>query len=137
MGITTSLLAGGLLYQQRKGMKQQERQFQQQAGMEVDRQKQELQLGMENLAMQQAALNAQNEAFMAQQAAAEKAQADAKKAATLSDIANNRAMRKAPNIGAMLTGNEKAGASGAGSTMLTGAGGATGGTLGRTSLLGS
>jgi hypothetical protein len=137
MGITAAILGGGALIQQNQAQKQQRNQFQQQAQMEQQRQQQELQLGMENLAMQQAALNSQNEAFMAQQAAAEKAQADAKKAATLSDIANNRAMRKAPNIGAMLTGNDKAGSSGAGSTLLTGAGGATGGTLGRTSLLGS
>jgi DnaJ-class molecular chaperone len=62
---------------------------------------------------------------------------EAELSVTLADIANNRAMRKAPNIGAMLTGNDKAGASGASSTLLTGAGGATGGTLGRASLLGS
>jgi hypothetical protein len=89
------------------------------------------------LAQQQAALNAQNAAFAAQQAAAAKAQASADKQATLADIANNRANRKSPNIGAMLTGNDRAGASGAASTMLTGASGATGGTLGRANLLGS
>lgn len=123
--------------QQRQGQKQQERQFTQQAAMETTRQQQEFQLGQENLAQQQAALNAQNKAFAAQQAAAAKAQADAQKQATLGDIANNRAMRRAPNIGAMLTGNERAGGTGAGSTLLTGAGGAAGGTLGRANLLGS
>lgn len=125
------------LYQQNQAGKQQRDQFKEQAAMETTRQQQEFQLGQENLAQQQAALNAQNAAFAAQQAAARTAQADANKQATLSDIANNRATRKSPNIGAMLTGNDKAGASGASSTLLTGAGGATGGTLGRASLLGS
>jgi hypothetical protein len=125
------------LYQQNQSQKQQKGQFQEQAAMETQRQQQEFQLGQENLAQQQAALNAQNAAFGAQQRAAAAAQADANKQATLADIANNRAIRKAPNIGAMLTGNDKAGAAGSGSTLLTGAGGAAGGTLGRANLLGS
>lgn len=125
------------LYQQNQAQKQQKNQFNEQAAMETTRQQQEFQLGQENLAQQQKALNAQNAAFAAQQAAAGRAQADANKQATLADIANNRATRKSPNIGAMLTGNDKAGASGAGSTLLTGAGGASGGTLGRANLLGS
>jgi hypothetical protein len=139
MAVSAVLGAIGVagISQQRQGQKQQARQFNEQAAMETTRQQQELQLGMKNLAQQQQALNAQNSALRAQQAAAARAQADAQKQATLGDIANNRAMRKTPNIGAMLTGNDKAGTSGAGSTMLTGAGGATGGTLGRTSLLGS
>ena len=125
------------LYQQDQGQKQQRNQFREQAGMEANRQATELQLGKENLAIQQAGLNSQNAAFAAQQAAARTAQADANKQATLADIANNRATRKSPNIGAMLTGNDKAGASGASSTLLTGAGGASTGSLGRSSLLGS
>jgi hypothetical protein len=125
------------LYQQNQAQQQQKGQFQQQAAMEAERQQQEFQLGQENLAQQQQALNAQNAAFAAQQSAAARAQADANKQATLADIANNRATRKTPNIGAMLTGNDKAGASGAGSTLLTGAGGASSGTLGRANLLGS
>ena len=125
------------LYQQNQAGKQQQRQFNQMATMETDRQNTEAELGKENLAQQQKALNAQNAAFAAQQAAANRAQADANKQATLADIANNRATRKSPNIGAMLTGNDNASSSGASSTLLTGAGGATGGTLGRASLLGS
>jgi hypothetical protein len=125
------------LYQQNEAGKQQGRQFKEQAAMETTRQQQEYQLGQENLAQQQQALNAQNAAFGAQQAAARQAQADANKQATLADIANNRATRKSPNIGAMLTGNENAGGSGSASTLLTGAGGAAGGTLGRANLLGS
>ena len=125
------------LYQQDQGQKQQRNQFREQAGMEANRQATELQLGKQNLAIQQAGLNSQNAAFAAQQAAARTAQADANKQATLADIANNRATRKSPNIGAMLTGNDKAGASGASSTLLTGAGGASTGSLGRSSLLGS
>lgn len=121
----------------KRGMAQQEDQFNQQAAMEATRQQNELMLGQENLAQQQAALNAQNSAFHAQQRAAEKMQADARKNANLADIANNRATRKAPNVGAMLTGNEKAGGAGGGSTLLTGAGGAGGGSLGKSGLLGS
>jgi len=125
------------LYQQDQAQSQQKRQFKEQSAMETTRQQQEFQLGQENLAQQQQALSAQNSAFGAQQRAAAAAQADANKQATLADIANNRAMRKSPNIGAMLTGNDKAGASGASSTLLTGAGGASTGSLGRSSLLGS
>jgi len=134
----TGMLALGAasVAQQNQAQKQAANQFSQQAAMETQAQQQEFQLGQENLAQQQAALNAQNAAFAAQQKAAAEAQATAEKQATLADIANNRAMGKAPNIGAMLTGNDKAAASGAGSTLLTGAGGVAGGTLGRANLLG-
>lgn len=125
------------LYQQNQAQNQAESQFNQQAVMETQAQQQEYLLGQENLAQQQAALNAQNAAFAAQQAAAAKAQEDAQKQATLADIANNRAIKKAPNIGAMLTGNENAALGGGASTLLTGAGGAGVGTLGRSSLLGA
>lgn len=130
-------LGAASLYQQNRAQKQQKDQFKEQAAMETNRQQQEFQLGQQNLAQQQKALAAQQAAFGAQQRAAAQAQAEAQKQATLADIANNRAMRKAPNIGAMLTGNDKAGASGASSTLLTGAGGAPTGTLGRASLLGA
>jgi hypothetical protein len=49
-------------------------------------------------------------------------------------------MRKAPNVGAMLAGNDKRGGTGVGSTMLTGSSGVTGaitGALGKAGLLGS
>jgi len=126
----------GSMYQQNQAQKQQQGQFTQMASMEATRQETETKLAQDNLAQQQAALDAQNAAFAAQQKAAAEAQATAEKQATLADIANNRAMGKAPNIGAMLTGNDKAAASGAGSTLLTGAGGVAGGTLGRANLLG-
>lgn len=136
---TTGLLALGAtsVYQQNKAQNQAADQFNQSAAMEIDRQATETRLAEENLAQQQAALNAQNAAFAAQQAAAAKAQEDAQKQATLADIANNRAIKKAPNIGAMLTGNENAALGGGASTLLTGAGGAGMGTLGRSSLLGA
>lgn len=139
MAVSAVVAAVGAVgaYQQDRAQSQQRRQFKEQSAMETTRQQQEFQLGQENLAQQQQALNAQNAAFAAQQAAAKRAQDDANKQATLADIANNRATRKSPNIGAMLTGNENAAGSGASSTLLTGAGGATGGTLGRASLLGS
>jgi len=125
------------LYQQNEAQKDQKRQFGAQAAQESNRQQQEFQLGQQNLAQQEQALALQQEAFNAQLAASERATEDAKKQATLADIANNRAMKRTPNIGAMLTGNDKAGASGASSTLLTGATGAATGTLGRASLLGS
>ncbi len=130
-------LGAASLYQQNQAQKQQRSQFKETVALETNRQNTEAELARENLAQQQKALAAQQAAFGAQQRAAAAAQADAKKQATLADIANNRAMRKAPNIGAMLTGNEKAGAAGASSTLLTGSTGATPGTLGRSSLLGS
>jgi hypothetical protein len=125
------------LYQQNEAQKQGRRQFNQQAAMETTRQQQEFHLGQENLAQQEQALALQQEAFNAQLAASERATEEAKKQATLADIASNRAMKRAPNIGAMLTGNDKAGASGASSTLLTGATGAATGMLGRASLLGA
>lgn len=137
MGVAAVVAAVGGLYQQNQAQKQQQRQFNQMSAMEADRQKTETRLAEENIAHQQRALAAQNAAFAAQQAAAKKAQEDANKQATLADIANNRAMKKAPNIGAMLTGNEAAASGGAGSTLLTGAGGAGNGSLGGASLLGS
>ena len=130
-------MGGAAIDQQKSAQHKQQLQFEEQAKLETNRQQQEFQLGQENLAQQQQALNAQNAAFAAQQAAAARAQAEAEKQGTLADIANNRATRKSPNIGAMLTGNENAAGSGASSTLLTGAGGATVGTLGRASLLGS
>lgn len=121
----------------KKGQQQAASQFEEQAGMEKDRMSKEMELANASLKQQQAALGQQWAALSAQKDAAAKAQALAERNARDADIANNKANRKTPNIGAMLTGNDKAGASGVGSTLLTGAGGAAPGTLGKTTALGA
>ncbi|HBU17073.1 MAG TPA: hypothetical protein DEF32_01570 [Hydrogenophaga sp.] len=121
----------------KKGQRQAAKQFDEQAAMEKDRMAKEMELANASLSQQQAALGQQWAALSAQKDAAAKAQALAERNARDADIANNKATRKAPNIGAMLTGNDKAGALGAGSTLLTGAGGAAPGTLGKTTALGA
>lgn len=79
--------------------------------------------------------DARREAQRATQAAETRAAAQADKA----DQAVNRANKKTPDIGALLTANEAGAQGGAGSTLLTGIGGVDPNELklGKTTLLGS
>lgn len=122
--------------QQKQAMAQQEDQFNQTADLERQRMQGEMEIARANIAAQNAALGQQWAALNAQKDAAAKAQALAEKNARDADIANNKANRKAPNVGAMLTANDKAGAAGGASTLLTGPGGAGVGTLGKSTALG-
>jgi len=75
----------------------------------------------------------------AQKKAGNQAVADAKLAAQQQDQAFNKANPKAPNVAALMTRNAAQGGQGAGSTFLTGAGGApvSAGMLGRSTKLGT
>lgn len=121
----------------KKGQRQAAAQFEEQAALDKTRMANEFELGQKGLQQQQAALGQQWAALSAQKEAAAKAQALAERNARDADIANNKANRKAPNLGAMLTGNNKAGAAGVGSTLLTGSTGTAPGTLGKTTALGT
>jgi len=118
------------------GMRQASDQFDQQSAMETTRMQGDMKNAQANIAVQRGALNQQWAALGAQKEASAKAQALAETNARDADIANNKAARKSPNVGAMLTGNDKAGQSGGASTLLTGAGGVGSGSLGKTSALG-
>jgi septal ring factor EnvC (AmiA/AmiB activator) len=61
-----------------------------------------------------------NKAASAQKSAAAQATATANKQAKAADEATNRANSKRPDVGAMLSANQQAAASGNASTMLTG-----------------
>lgn len=81
--------------------------------------------------------NEQRKAGKAQERAANEARTAAGKQADLADQANNRANKRRPSVGGLLEQNMQSGAGGAGSTMLTGPGGAdAGGSLGKNTLLG-
>ncbi len=80
-----------------------------------------------------------NQAARRQKTAARAAATQAEAAQRQSEREFNRANQKRPNVAAMMTANRAAGSGGVSGTFLTGTGGApaTGGMLGRTSLLGS
>ena len=80
-----------------------------------------------------------NQAARRQKTAARAAATQAEAAQRQSEREFNRMNQKRPNVAAMMTANRAAGSGGIGGTFLTGTGGApaTGGMLGRTSLLGS
>jgi hypothetical protein len=80
-----------------------------------------------------------NQAARRQKTAARAAATQAEAAQRQSEREFNRMNQKRPNVAAMMTANRAAGSGGVSGTFLTGTGGApaTGGMLGRTSLLGS
>jgi uncharacterized protein HemX len=72
-----------------------------------------------------------------QNQAADAAKAAAEKQLKANDEAQNRANKNSPDSSAILSAAQQSAKSGVGGTMLTGAGGAAPGTLGKPSLLGS